>query len=723
MRIRGLGWTLLVVAVCGPLATPGTAQEGATPVDVDAAIETLQAENVEVRRNAAHQIRLAAKGVQQKALPVLIDRLMNEKDGQVRLAVLDAVTALGPDAASAVPALVHTLRTNYGGQGKEESHQDYRSALALAAVGKPAVEGLRSLLNERKESVRAEVVMGLGRIGPDAAAAVPDLLPLLGAKNERIRQEASVALGRIGSVALEPLIAASSHQDPLVRARAVESLGPLSTLHEPAQQAILKRTHDEVPEVRAAALRTLARSKLSDETLLPILGENLRHPDDQVRLAAVNCLVTRRELLARMAPELETLLTAEQDGVSRHAAFLLRKVGLDAVPRLIRALHHKKSRIDQIAEALAQLGPPVVALLLPSVEASDPRIRRAAALALGQIRPLAPGTVPKLVAGLDDPDLEVQSAFLAAIRGLGPRAKEAVPAVRALLPNPAAEIRLQAIVILAQTAPRDELLLGDLTGLLNDTNTRVQRQAIELIRGLGPIGRKALPTVIGKLASPDPEVRFAAAELIGSHGQAAAEAVPALTALLDDSTPRLRTIAVRTLGGLGQSAQPALSRLIVLLGDEQIEVREATVLTLGSLELDPGLIRPHLAKALRDDTTEVRRAASKAIQRQGVQGVIFLPDIILLAGNKESSRSAERLLRPFERTGPDPRSLPELVEQLGHDQDAVRLLAIKFLGLAGQKAKDAIPALERLREDPSAEVRKQAEAACEQIKTKAVSPG
>ena len=46
----------------------------------------------------------------------------------------------------------------------------------------------------------------------------------------------------------------------------------------------------------------------------------------------------------------------------------------------------------------------------------------------------------------------------------------------------------------------------------------------------------------------------------------------------------------------------------------------------------------------------------------------------------------------------------------------MRLLAIKFLGLAGRNAREAIPALERIREDPSAEVRKQAKAACEQIK-------
>ncbi|AGA29590.1 HEAT repeat domain-containing protein [Singulisphaera acidiphila] len=719
MRIRGLSGILLVVSVYGPLAIRGMAQDGPTPGGSESAIEKLRAENVDVRRAAATQVRSADKSVQRKALPVLIDLLMQEKDGQVRLAVLDTVTALGPDAVSAIPALVHTLRTNYGGQGKEESHQDYRSALALAAIGKPAVEDLRGLLNERKENVRAEVVMGLGRIGPDAAAAIPDLLPLLGDKNERIRREATVALGRIGMAALEPLIAASTHQDVIIRARAIECLGPLSVLEEQAQAAILKGTHDEVPEVRAAALSALARSGLPDDALLPILVENLRQVDEQVRRAAVDCLVGRRALLIRMATELESLLTAEQEGVSRHAAFLLRKIGLDAAPRLIHALSRENSRVDQIAEALAQIGPPVVGLLAQSVKAPEPRVRRAAALALGQIRPLAPSTVPMLVVGLDDPDLEVKAAFLAAIRGIGPRAKESVPAVRALLQSPSTEIRLQVIVILAQSAPRDERLVGDLTDLLNDSDARVQRQAIDLIRALGPLGRPALPVVIGKLAGPDPEVRFAAAELIGTHGQAAAEAVPTLSSLLDDPTPKLRMIAVRTLGGLGKSAQPALDRLTVLLVDKQAEVREATVLALGSLELDAERIRPHLAKALRDDSSEVRRAASRAIQRQGSQGAIFLPDIILLAESKENFKSVERLLRSFERTGPDVRSLPELVNHLGHDQAAVRLLAIKFLGLAGQNAKDAIPALERLREDPSAEVRKQAEAACERIKNQA----
>lgn len=721
MRIRGLRWTLLIALSFGPLPISGMAQEEPALARGESPIQKLHTEDVDVRRAAAAQIRLADKGLQRQALPVLIELLLKEKDGQVRLAVLDTVIGLGPDAVSAVPALVHTLRTNYGGQGKEESHQDYRSALALAAIGPPAVESLRELLKERKENVRAEVIMGLGRIGPDAAVAVPDLLPLLGDKNDRIRQEATRALGRIGTAALDSLVAASTHQDDMIRVQALECLGPLAAFHVQAQEAALKGTHDEVPEVRAAALRSLAKSRLTDDGLMPILLEQLRHEDDRVRLAAVNCLVERRALLTRMATDLESLLTVENAGISGHAAFLLHKLGLNAAPRLLNALHQEKSRIDQIAEALAQIGTPVVSLLTEAAKASDPRVRRAAVLALGQVRPLAPGAVNTLTIGLNDPDLDVKLACLTAVRHIGPRAKEAVPTVRAMLENPSAEIRLQVMSILAQSASRDQRLVDDLTSLLNDPDARVQRQAIDLLRALGPLGRRSLPVVIGKLAGPDPEVQIAAAEWIGSHGSAAAEAVPALSDLLDNPTPKLRTTASRTLGGMGKSAQSALTRLIPLLTDPHIEVREATVLTLGSLELEVAVVRPHLAKALRDDRTEVRRAASKAIQRQGREAAVFLPDIILLAESKEHFRSVERLLRSFERTGPDVRSLPELVEQLGHDQDAVRLLAIKFLGLAGRNAKDAIPALERLREHPSAEVRMQAEAACERIKNPSVS--
>ncbi len=347
--------------------------------EADTLVEGLRAKNVETRRDAATKLRTSNSTVQQRALPAMIGLLEKEPDGQVRLSILDALAALGPGAAPAVPALVQTLRTDVGGRGEEALHQDYRSALALAAIGKPAVEGLRSLLKERKVNVRAEAIMALGRIGPDAAAAIPDLVQLLGDKNERIAQDVCLALGRIGNLAVAPLIAATALADVSVRARAAASLGSLSSPTDLVQQAILKCARDQAPEVRAAAIESLSKCKLPDDALLPIAQENVRNDNERVRLAVVNLLVERPALLATMTPELASLLSAKNEGVCRHAAYLLGKSGAPAAAALLGGLRHPNSPIDPIANALGQIGRPVVESLTRAVKDPEPRVRRGAA--------------------------------------------------------------------------------------------------------------------------------------------------------------------------------------------------------------------------------------------------------------------------------------------------------------------------------------------------------
>jgi HEAT repeat protein len=102
-----------------------------------------------------------------------------------------------------------------------------------------------------------------------------------------------------------------------------------------------------------------------------------------------------------------------------------------------------KTKLDK-SLGLAQIGRPLVDRLAKALNDSDPRVRRGAALALGQIRPVPAGISEKLTVGLADPDREVKAAFLTAIGNLGPRARESVPAVRALLQDSSAEVRGKA---------------------------------------------------------------------------------------------------------------------------------------------------------------------------------------------------------------------------------------------------------------------------------------
>ena len=229
--------------------------------------------------------------------------------------------------------------------------------------------------------------------------------------------------------------------------------------------------------------------------------------------------------------------------------------------------------------------------------------------------------------------------------------------------------------------------------------------------------RTALPAIIERLQSPAPEVRIVAAGLIGSLGRSAGDAVPALRALLADGSPELRAAGASTLGQIGAAAQPALDELVRLLDDEHVKVRAAATLALGGLELEPEQVRAHLARSLHDSQTEVRDAALEGIRKFRRRSVIFLPDLVRLAGSAGDQRWLRETLRRYERFGPDPKSIPELLELLNHEQLAVRLKAIDFLGLAGSEGAEAIPRLEALANDADEQIRKHSQTAIERLRT------
>ncbi len=716
MKLHKLPFALLMLLVCGSKAFHCHAQDPSSTRTLDATLLDLRNESVEVRRSAAVRILKWEPELRIGTLPGMIDLLQTEKDGQVRLAVLDALTAMGADAAPAVPTLLVAFRSGFGDNQNEKRHQEYRIALAFAAIGSPAVEGLRSLLTEQKESSRAEAVMALGRIGQNADAAIPDLILRLGDDKVRVRKEASLALGRIGSSAFEPLIAASTHADAVVRAAAVGGLGRLLAPNDRVRDAVVNCMSDSEPEVQAAAISSLSALMLPNALLVRLLGEGIRREDERVRIAAMNVLSQKPALLGQMAAELTQLLTSENQGVARHAAYLIPKLGADAVPILLATLRDENSHIEQIGESLAQIGRPIVGVLISAIDDPDPRVQRGAASALGRLLPATKEAVDKLTIGLDHPNRDVQAACLASIGRLGARSRTSVPAVRTKLRDESADIRLLAIDILFQAAPRDSQVIDDFISMLGDTSSQVQQHAIDTIRYLGPMGRRALPVVIEKLRATNPEVRQAAAEMIASHGRGAAEAVPALSELLDDSSPELQSMAAQILGQLGELAQPTLPRLIPLLDADNPKVRSAVALAIGGLELDVEICRPPLAKALRDMESEVRRAGISGVQRFGRRGSIFVPNLITAAENESERKLVGEALRRFERAGPDPRSIPELIQLLKHGEVAVRLLAIQFLSLAGQAAKDAITHLELLNDDINEEIRSKAAKAIEQIR-------
>ncbi len=150
MRIRDLNWALLVVAVCGPLSVRGTAQDRPAPE----VAESTDQESARRERGRSPQ-----RGDQDSdvgpnratgALPAMIELLEKEKDGQVRWLFSIRSPHWGTTRHRRCPRSWKPCDRRRAAGAEKRRTRIIVPRLALAAIGKPAVEGLRGLLKERE---------------------------------------------------------------------------------------------------------------------------------------------------------------------------------------------------------------------------------------------------------------------------------------------------------------------------------------------------------------------------------------------------------------------------------------------------------------------------------------------------------------------------------------------------------------------------------------------
>lgn len=711
LRVLAVG---IAVAVASPIWSQDARDRSAAHWK-----QALQQEDVEARRTAAVSTRACDSETQQQLLPVMIDLLLQESDGQVRLAILDTVADMGAGAESAVPALVHSMKREFRGNGTEKRHQDYRAALALSRVGPAAVESLRGLLSDESSSIRSNAAMALGRIGTAASSAAPELIGLFEDEDSQVRRDAVAALRKIGPAVLPRLLTASGSNKASVQASAIESLALVGLSAQEAQQAVdaaVIAASNADPRVRAAALMTISSLGLPDEVVIPQLSNSLRDENTDVRVVAVNALVRRPSLLPFMTKELTQLLSNPDAGVAWHAAFLLHKQGEAALAIYEQALTIGDASVDVIGRACVLLGRPAVPRLTELLSDRAPKLRQMAALALGDIRPLAQETIAVFANALSDENQAVKMAALAAIRNVGARGQSAVPSVRELLRDDSAEVKIMVVEILQLAAPRDERLIQDLVSTLNASESRVQKHVLDTLRSLGTASRSAIPSVIALLHEPDDDVRGAAAAFLASQGAAAQEAVPVLLAQLRPTTDTEWLVTViETLGELGAVAQNAAEPLGEQMSDSRATVRLASLKALVSLQLEPEQVHANIVHAFSDADVEVRSQALRSIRRFGRRGVIFIPDLILLSANQRDGESAGRALDRFDGYETDHASIPRLLALTSHKLPQLRRLAAKSLGRVGENDVDVKKKLELLSEDPDADVRDAAAQALQRV--------
>jgi HEAT repeat protein len=131
------------------------------------------------------------------------------------------------------------------------------------------------------------------------------------------------------------------------------------------------------------------------------------------------------------------------------------------------------------------------------------------------------------------------------------------------------------------------------------------------------------------------------------------------------------------------------------------------------LHKNDAAVVPLLTKLLQEDAADLRRGAAEGLGRVGSAAA---PAVRLLCGtalhdsDEQVRAEAKRALDQIGKAG-----LPEFMEALDDDQDAVRALAASRLGQLGTAAHPAVPRLLRLLQDQDRAVRQQAREALDRI--------
>ena len=155
-------------------------------------LQALKANDDTVRRNAGYGLTAAGKPAVAPLTDIVADA--NQSD-ETRVSALDVLGDIGKPAASALPALVASLK-----EASTGTRQAAATALGtLNGAARPAVPAMIDALRDEDEWVRRNVALSFLRLGKDAEEATPALIGALKDENRYVRAKAAKTLERIAT--------------------------------------------------------------------------------------------------------------------------------------------------------------------------------------------------------------------------------------------------------------------------------------------------------------------------------------------------------------------------------------------------------------------------------------------------------------------------------------------------------------------------------------------
>lgn len=243
----------------------------------------------------------------------------------VRMAAARSLGIIGPEARTAVPALVGALRD-------QETGVRWEAAAALGRIGKDSVPALIGGLWDRDVKVRHTATYALGVVGPEADAAIPALIHRLKDLNAGVRASAASSLSGIGAPALPALMDLLAREPGAEREAAANLLLGFYGSKGPAGQSRLRLAQDDAPGARARAIEKLGTLRPADDVVPKVLLGSLRDPAVEVRSAALKALDPESLKPATLVPALIWCLRDESPAVRECSARVMGNIGAPAQP-------------------------------------------------------------------------------------------------------------------------------------------------------------------------------------------------------------------------------------------------------------------------------------------------------------------------------------------------------------------------------------------------------
>lgn len=505
-------------------------------------------------------------------------------------------------------------------------------------------------------------------------------------------------------------------EDNALLIKTMKRLAAIGAQSELALSSIFSLLESSDHEVRWEIPPTL--TKINSPDALPRIYEALNHEDSYLRQLLYKCLRTLEVDNEDYVQALCAVFHEDNPEASIQACAALKTLGpkaQSAIPHLIGALHLEYGQQNCYVDVLSGLGVPHSQLI--------------SELNAIQVAPYDRPTV-----------LGVMQAY----QILGAEAKSAAARLFSIFQSSNRGTRSVLIQTLRALEYTDSELIAGIQERLSDLHQPREHYASALVE-LNVESPRIVPILISLLTDSDEAIRAESASQLGLLGSGAKSAIPALKASLKDDDETVRACALEALNKVG-SPEDLRENLIPLLFSQETDVVMAALEFLESNEALAHSLLPSLLSSLQHNIPRVRIKTLQILEKIDLENdsIHRAVGALLRDKNKQTRKEAwvtiekrspstatmalisneslefddsniRRDCLNYLEESPDVVALTGLIACLDDPKWTIRQRALNLLGAQGEKAKEAIPVIEKLKEDKYKRVREAAEAALVKI--------